>query len=64
MIANVRHLQRPVLYSTDLKLLNHVLSHSMDFYKPEDSRNNLSRLLGDGTSPCRNLPGASGRLTP
>ncbi|KAI0688728.1 cytochrome P450 [Cerioporus squamosus] len=38
----------PRLFTTDLRAINHVLVHSMDYYKPEESRTGLARLLGDG----------------
>lgn len=37
------------LYTTDLRALNHILTHSVDYQKPEMARFNLARLLGDGT---------------
>ena len=40
--------QFPQLYTIDLRLINYVLTHSMDYYKPEESRKGLSTLLGEG----------------
>ncbi|CCM05371.1 uncharacterized protein FIBRA_07587 [Fibroporia radiculosa] len=37
-----------VLYTTDVRALNHVLGHSNDFQKPGIVRNNLASLLGEG----------------
>lgn len=36
------------LYTTDMRALNHILTHSVDYQKPEMARFNLARLLGDG----------------
>ncbi|EMD33503.1 hypothetical protein CERSUDRAFT_118076 [Gelatoporia subvermispora B] len=36
------------LYTIDVKALNHILTHSMDYQKPAQSRYFLSRLLGKG----------------
>ncbi|TBU30862.1 cytochrome P450 [Dichomitus squalens] len=38
----------PWLYTTDLRLINHILTHSMEYFKPEESRKGLSMLLGQG----------------
>ncbi|RDX45658.1 cytochrome P450 [Lentinus brumalis] len=38
----------PRLFTTDLRAINHVLTHSMDYYKPPESRKGLARLLGEG----------------
>jgi len=32
----------------DTRALNHVLTHSVDYQKPQEARDGLSRLLGDG----------------
>ncbi|KAK7678025.1 hypothetical protein QCA50_018965 [Cerrena zonata] len=36
------------LYTHDMRALNHVLTHSADFQKPEETRTFLTRLLGAG----------------
>ncbi|KAL5498061.1 hypothetical protein ACEPAH_2992 [Sanghuangporus vaninii] len=36
------------LCTMDLRALNHILTHSMDYQKPPQARRNLARLLGDG----------------
>ncbi|RPD78584.1 cytochrome P450 [Lentinus tigrinus ALCF2SS1-7] len=41
-------LMEPRLFTTDLRVINHVISHSMDYYKAEEARATLARLLGDG----------------
>ncbi|KAH9951981.1 cytochrome P450 [Amylocystis lapponica] len=35
-------------YTTDLKALNHILTHSMDYQKPDNTRFALSQVLGEG----------------
>ncbi|KAH7929281.1 cytochrome P450 [Leucogyrophana mollusca] len=36
------------LFTMDLRALNHVLTHSNDYQKPEQVRYNLSQILGEG----------------
>ncbi|EGO00976.1 hypothetical protein SERLA73DRAFT_178985 [Serpula lacrymans var. lacrymans S7.3] len=36
------------LFTMDTRALNHVLTHSLDYQKPEQVRYNLSRVLGEG----------------
>ncbi|GBE88427.1 cytochrome P450 [Sparassis crispa] len=36
------------LFTMDMRALNHVLSHSMNYEKPEHTRFNLSQVLGSG----------------
>ncbi|KLO13377.1 cytochrome P450 [Schizopora paradoxa] len=36
------------IYTMDTRALNHVLTHSIDYQKPYEAREGLSRLLGDG----------------
>ncbi|KAH7910533.1 cytochrome P450 [Hygrophoropsis aurantiaca] len=36
------------LFTMDLRALNHVLTHSLDYQKPEQVRYNLSQILGEG----------------
>ncbi|KAI1783891.1 cytochrome P450 [Ganoderma leucocontextum] len=38
----------PQLYTTDLRLLNHVLSHSTDYFRPPEGRKFLTEILGQG----------------
>ncbi|PIL29914.1 cytochrome P450 [Ganoderma sinense ZZ0214-1] len=38
----------PQLYTADLRLVNHILTHSMDYFKPPESRLALSHILGQG----------------
>jgi hypothetical protein len=45
-----RNLQTDRLCTMDLRALNHVLTHSIDYQKPAQARFNLSRLLGNGAS--------------
>lgn len=35
----------------DTRALNHILTHSMDFEKPEEGRRGLARFLGNGKFP-------------
>ncbi|KAI0329991.1 cytochrome P450 [Cubamyces sp. BRFM 1775] len=36
------------LWTMDTRALNHILTHSADYQKPEDARRNLARILGRG----------------
>lgn len=36
----------------DTRAINHILTHSTDFEKPEEGRRGLARFLGNGKSPC------------
>ena len=36
------------LYTMDMRAINHVLTHSMDYQKPAEARDGLTRLLGAG----------------
>ncbi|KAH7910532.1 cytochrome P450 [Hygrophoropsis aurantiaca] len=36
------------LFTLDLRALNHILTHSMDYQKPEGARYGLSQILGEG----------------
>ncbi|KAL5478249.1 hypothetical protein ACEPAI_2433 [Sanghuangporus weigelae] len=36
------------LCTMDLRAINHILTHSIDYQKPPQARRNLARLLGDG----------------
>ncbi|KAH9886197.1 cytochrome P450 [Cubamyces lactineus] len=36
------------LWTTDTRALNHILTHSAEYQKPEDARRNLARILGRG----------------
>ncbi|KAI0330002.1 cytochrome P450 [Cubamyces sp. BRFM 1775] len=38
----------PRLLTSDTRVINHVLTHSADYQKPEQARRTLARLLGDG----------------
>ncbi|KAI0779889.1 cytochrome P450 [Fomes fomentarius] len=38
----------PRLWTIDPRVINHILTHSMDYYKPGESRRNLARILGQG----------------
>ncbi|KAM5542224.1 hypothetical protein V8D89_004097 [Ganoderma adspersum] len=38
----------PQLYTADLRLVNHILTHSMSYFKPPESRKALSQILGQG----------------
>ncbi|KAI1784699.1 cytochrome P450 [Ganoderma leucocontextum] len=38
----------PQLYTADLRSLNHILTHSMDYFKPPESRKGLAQILGQG----------------
>ena len=35
----------------DLRVVNHVLTHSLDYQKPAEGRVFLGRILGDGEPP-------------
>ncbi|KAI0822361.1 cytochrome P450 [Trametes gibbosa] len=36
------------LFTLDTRALNHILTHSLDYQKPEVSRRNLAKVLGEG----------------
>lgn len=36
------------LFTMDMRAINHILTHSVDYQKPPQARYNLARLLGDG----------------
>ncbi|KAI0329989.1 cytochrome P450 [Cubamyces sp. BRFM 1775] len=36
------------LWTMDTRALNHILTHSVDYQKPEDARRNLAKILGRG----------------
>ncbi|KAI0742833.1 cytochrome P450 [Daedaleopsis nitida] len=38
----------PRLWTLDTRALNHILTHSVDYQKPEESRRNLAKILGKG----------------
>ncbi|KAI0744951.1 cytochrome P450 [Earliella scabrosa] len=38
----------PRLWTIDTRTINHVLTHSTDYYKPGESRRGLARILGQG----------------
>ncbi|KAI0743349.1 cytochrome P450 [Daedaleopsis nitida] len=40
----------PRLWTIDPRVINHVLTHSMDYYKPPESHKALGRILGQGCS--------------
>ena len=48
LTAHQRPNQEPRVFTTDLRAINHVLTHSMDYYKARENRIGLNRFLGDG----------------
>ena len=36
------------LWTTDTRALNHILTHSTQYQKPEAARRNVAKLLGEG----------------
>ncbi|CDO71513.1 hypothetical protein BN946_scf184910.g12 [Trametes cinnabarina] len=43
------------LWTMDTRALNHILTHSAEYQKPEDARRNLARVLGRGASTCSSV---------
>lgn len=41
-------LQEDRLFTLDTRALNHILTHSADYRKPEVARRNLAKVLGEG----------------
>ena len=37
-----------MLYTADIRVLNHILTHSMTYFKPPENRKTLSSILGEG----------------
>ncbi|KAH9885222.1 cytochrome P450 [Cubamyces lactineus] len=41
-------LGHPRLWTADVRAVNHILTHSVDYQKPEMGRKNLAKLIGEG----------------
>ncbi len=50
LLSNV---QTDRLWTLDTRALNHILTHSTDYQKPDAARKNLARILGEGKVTAR-----------
>ena len=41
-------IQKDTLWTLDTRAINHILTHSTDYQKPESLRKGLAQLLGEG----------------
>lgn len=48
LIGDEPRMQHIRLCTMDVRAVNHILTHSLDYQKPEMGRKNLAKLIGEG----------------